>query len=73
MRTVLRWTHLPVGWLISVFVYTPMRAALAGSRKARRQSTQRSGERPSKVGTVEAAIRGTAHGTSSRSEAVSAC
>ncbi len=24
-RTVLRWTHLLVGWLIGVFVYTPMR------------------------------------------------
>lgn len=22
-RTVLRWTHLLVGWLIGVFVYTP--------------------------------------------------
>ncbi len=25
VRTVLRWTHLLVGWLIGVFVYTPMR------------------------------------------------
>lgn len=25
MRTVLRWTHLLVGWLIGVLVYTPMR------------------------------------------------
>ena len=24
-RIVLRWTHLLVGWLIGVFVYTPMR------------------------------------------------
>ena len=25
LRTVLRWTHLLVGWLIGVLVYTPMR------------------------------------------------
>ena len=25
MRTVLRWVHLVVGWLIGVFVYTPAR------------------------------------------------
>lgn len=24
-RIVLRWTHLLVGWMIGVFVYTPMR------------------------------------------------
>ena len=25
IRTVLRWTHLLVGWLIGAFIYTPMR------------------------------------------------
>ncbi len=25
MRTMLRWMHLLVGWLVGVFVYTPMR------------------------------------------------